>query len=158
MSLGAKGHLLYLEFFLIRYLFLASFSLRQFYPTLSYTHSPLKPFVTSLSNLILGYSTGEDECLVHNGSLSNHNNLRRQLVKQGKSFDSFNDTEVAAGYISNNLSKNKSLDKTLKNCLKDLDGFYTFIAGTNKGFAVLRDEIACKPAVIAENSDYKRRH
>ena len=100
------------------------------------------------------YSTGEDECLVHNGSLSNHNNLRRQLIKKGKTFDSFNDTEVAAGYISSNLSKNKSLDKTLKNCLTNLDGFYTFIAGTNKGFAVLRDEIACKPAVIAENNDY----
>ena len=100
------------------------------------------------------YSTGEDECLVHNGSLSNHNNLRRQLIKKGKTFDSFNDTEVAAGYISSNLSKNKSLDKTLKNCLINLDGFYTFIAGTNKGFAVLRDEIACKPAVIAENNDY----
>ena len=100
------------------------------------------------------YSTGEDECLVHNGSLSNHNNLRRQLIKKGKTFDSLNDTEVAAGYISNNLSKNKSLDKTLKNCLTNLDGFYTFIAGTNKGFAVLRDEIACKPAVIAENNDY----
>ena len=100
------------------------------------------------------YSTGEDECLVHNGSLSNHNNLRRQLIKQGKTFDSYNDTEVAAGYISSNLSKNKTLEKTLKNCLTNLDGFYTFIAGTNNGFAVLRDEIACKPAVIAENSDY----
>ncbi len=100
------------------------------------------------------YSTGEDECLVHNGSLSNHNNLRRELIKKGKTFDSFNDTEVAAGYISNSLSKNKSLEKTLKNCLSNLDGFYTFIAGTNNGFAVLRDEIACKPAVIAENNDY----
>ena len=30
------------------------------------------------------YSTGEDECLVHNGSLSNHNNLRRNLIKKGK--------------------------------------------------------------------------
>jgi len=100
------------------------------------------------------YSTGEDECLVHNGSLSNHNNLRRQLMKQGKNFDSLNDTEVAAGYISQKLSENKSMKKTLTECLTDLDGFYTFIAGTNKGFAVLRDEIACKPAVIAENNDY----
>ena len=100
------------------------------------------------------YSTGEDECLVHNGSLSNHNNLRRILIKKGQKFDSLNDTEVAAGYISNQLSKNKSMSKTLSNCLKNLDGFYTFIAGTNNGFAVLRDEIACKPAVIAETKDY----
>ena len=100
------------------------------------------------------YSTGEDECLVHNGSLSNHNNLRRQLIKKGKTFDSLNDTEVAAGYISQKLSENKSMKKTLTDCLSNLDGFYTFIVGTNKGFAVLRDEIACKPAVIAENNDY----
>ena len=99
------------------------------------------------------YSTGEDECLVHNGSLSNHNNLRRKLKKSGVNFDSENDTEVAAGYISNNLSK-KNLRETLKDSLNDLDGFYTFITGTKEGFAVLRDEIACKPAVIAETEDY----
>ena len=34
------------------------------------------------------YSTGEDECLVHNGSLSNHNNLRRDLIKKGNLFKS----------------------------------------------------------------------
>ena len=99
------------------------------------------------------YSTGEDECLVHNGSLSNHNNLRRKLKKSGVNFDSENDTEVAAGYISNNLFK-KNLRETLKDSLNELDGFYTFITGTKEGFAVLRDEIACKPAVIAETEDY----
>ena len=100
------------------------------------------------------YSTGEDECLVHNGSLSNHNNLRRSLIKNGVEFKSLNDTEVAAGYISNSLKNKSTLEETLTNGLKDLDGFYTFITGTRNGFAVLRDEIACKPAVIAETSDY----
>ena len=100
------------------------------------------------------YSTGEDECLVHNGSLSNHNNLRRELTKKGNVFNSENDTEVAAGYVSNSLSNKKSLKDTLTSGLKDLDGFYTFITGTRKGFAVVRDEIACKPAVIAETKNY----
>ena len=99
------------------------------------------------------YSTGEDECLVHNGSLSNHNNLRRKLKKNGSKFNSDNDTEVAAGYISDSL-KDRNLKQTLNKGLNDLDGFYTFIAGTHSGFAVLRDEIACKPAVIAETKDY----
>ena len=100
------------------------------------------------------YSTGKDECLVHNGSLSNHNNLRRVLVKKGNIFNSENDTEVAAGYVSNSLLNKKSLKDTLTSGLKDLDGFYTFITGTKKGFAVVRDEIACKPAVIAETKNY----
>ena len=100
------------------------------------------------------YSTGQDECLVHNGSLSNHNNIRRELLKKGIKFNSLNDTEVAAGYISQKLSNKISMKKTLNDCLSNLDGFYTFILGTINGFAVLRDEIACKPAVIAENKDY----
>ena len=100
------------------------------------------------------YSTGEDECLVHNGSLSNHNNLRRDLVKKGNLFKSENDTEVAAGYISRNLLNKKSLKETLTDGLNDLDGFYTFITGTKNGFAIVRDEIACKPAVVAETKDY----
>ena len=29
------------------------------------------------------FSTGDDQCLVHNGSLSNHNAVRRELIKQG---------------------------------------------------------------------------
>ena len=100
------------------------------------------------------YSTGKDECLVHNGSLSNHNNLRRILIKNGKKFNSLNDTEVAAGYISHKIQKNFSLKQTLENSLRDLDGFYTFIVGTQNGFAILRDEIACKPAVVVETDDY----
>ena len=100
------------------------------------------------------YSTGEDECLVHNGSLSNHNNLRRSLQKKGIEIKSMNDTEVAAGYISNGLSDKKSLKETLLDGLKELDGFYTFISGTKNGMAIVRDEIACKPAVVAETKDY----
>ena len=100
------------------------------------------------------YSTGKDECLVHNGSLSNHNNLRRSLKKRGIEIKSLNDTEVAAGYISDGLLRNKSLKETLIDGLKDLDGFYTFISGTKNGMAIVRDEIACKPAVVAETDDY----
>ena len=62
--------------------------------------------------------------------------------------------QVAAGYVSNSLPNKKSLKDTLVSGLKDLDGFYTFITGTKKGFAVVRDEIACKPAVIAETKNY----
>ena len=38
--------------------------------------------------------------------------------------------------------------------MDDLDGFYTFAVGTADGFAVLRDPIACKPAVMAETDDW----
>jgi methylamine---glutamate N-methyltransferase subunit A len=96
------------------------------------------------------FTTGPDQCLVHNGSLSNHNALRRELVRQGLTFQTENDTEVAAGYMSWRMREGASLEQTLNASLAALDGFYTFVVGTETGFGVLRDPIACKPAVMAE--------
>ncbi|MGD8355586.1 MAG: glutamine amidotransferase family protein [Methyloceanibacter sp.] len=100
------------------------------------------------------YSTGQDQCLVHNGSLSNHNNLRRELRLEGMTFETENDTEVAAGYLTWRMRKGLSLGDALEVGLEDLDGFYTFVVGTENGFGVLRDGIACKPAVMAETDQY----
>ena len=100
------------------------------------------------------FSTGLDLCLVHNGSLSNHNRLREQLRREGIEFQTENDTEVAAGYLTWRLREGASLEQALEGCLDDLDGFYTFLVGTADGFAVLRDPIACKPAVLAETDDW----
>lgn len=100
------------------------------------------------------YSTGLDLCLVHNGSLSNHNELRRELRREGIDFQTDNDTEVAAGYLTWRLREGAALPEALEGCLDALDGFYTFAVGTADGFAVLRDPIACKPAVLAETDDW----
>jgi methylamine---glutamate N-methyltransferase subunit A len=100
------------------------------------------------------FSTGLDLCLVHNGSLSNHNRLRRSLQREGIRFQTDNDTEVAAGYLTWRLREGATLEQALESCLDDLDGFYTFCVGTAGGFAVLRDPIACKPAVMAETDEW----
>ncbi len=96
------------------------------------------------------FSTGRDLCLVHNGSLSNHNRLRRELERRGVTFETDNDSEVAAGFFTMKLSQGLSLEEALEEGLSELDGFYTFAIGTKDGFAVLRDSFACKPAVLAE--------
>jgi methylamine---glutamate N-methyltransferase subunit A len=100
------------------------------------------------------FSTGMDQCLVHNGSLSNHNAMRRVLIREGLSFETENDSEVAAAYLTWRMREGASLSQALTDGLEDLDGFYTFVVGTESGFAVLRDPIACKPAVMAETEDY----
>jgi len=96
------------------------------------------------------FTTGPDQCLVHNGSLSNHNAVRRELIRNGLSFETENDTEVAAGYMTWKMRAGASLEQALNAMLVDLDGFFTFVVGTETGFGVLRDPIACKPAVMAE--------
>ena len=100
------------------------------------------------------FSTGSDLCLVHNGSLSNHNRLRRKLEKMGAVFHTENDTEVAAQFFDVQMRHGATLEQALRKALTELDGFYTFTVGTSDGFAVLRDPIACKPAVMAETDDW----
>jgi methylamine---glutamate N-methyltransferase subunit A len=100
------------------------------------------------------FSTGPDQCLVHNGSLSNHNNLRRDLIHDGMTFETENDTEVAAAYLSWRMKQGLNLGEALEKSLEDLDGFFTFVVGTKNGFGVVRDPIACKPAVMAETGQY----
>ena len=100
------------------------------------------------------FVTGADTCLVHNGSLSNHNRLRRWLEHRGESFQTENDSEVAAGYLAWKLQSGAAIAEALQDALTDLDGFYTFAIGVADGFAILRDPIACKPAVVAETDDW----
>jgi methylamine---glutamate N-methyltransferase subunit A len=96
------------------------------------------------------FTTGPDQCLVHNGSLSNHNAVRRELQRHGLTFMTENDTEVAAGFLTWRMQQGASLEQAMESALGALDGFYTFVIGTETGFGVLRDPIACKPAVMAE--------
>ncbi|MCV0428942.1 MAG: glutamine amidotransferase family protein [Roseibium sp.] len=100
------------------------------------------------------FSTADDQCLVHNGSLSNHNQMRRTLARKGVFTKTENDTEVGAAYIASRIEDGTPLGEALEGTLDDLDGFFTFVTGTRNGFGVVRDPIACKPAVMAETDDY----
>lgn len=132
----------------------ARFGLREMAGThgIGHTRMATESAVTTLG--AHPFSTGADQCLVHNGSLSNHNNLRRELVREGMTFETQNDSEVAAAYLTAEMAKGKDLGEALTGALNDLDGFFTFVVGTKSGFGVVRDPIACKPAVMAETDQY----
>ena len=100
------------------------------------------------------FSVADDLCLVHNGSFSNHATVRRGLLREGVVFDSENDTEVGARYVASRLQQGDTLEEALVNLGKVLDGFYTLVVTTADSMAVVRDPIACKPAIIAETDDY----
>ena len=100
------------------------------------------------------FSVADDLCLVHNGSFSNHATIRRELKREGVVFDSDNDTEVGARYVASRLQQGDTLEEALVNLGKVFDGFYTLVVTTAESMAVVRDPIACKPAIIAETDDY----
>jgi|SRR6266568_7356322 len=96
------------------------------------------------------FSVGADQCLVHNGSFANHATIRRELRAAGVRFDSENDSEVGARYVAKRLLEGCDLEKALRLLCENFDGFYTLVVTTGDSFAVVRDAIACKPAIIAE--------
>ena len=46
------------------------------------------------------------------------------------------------------------LETALAKGFEELDGFYTFLIGTENKMALVRDAFACKPAIVAETDDY----
>ena len=69
-------------------------------------------------------------------------------------FETENDTEVAAAYLTWRMHAGHEPRRGAEKSLDDLDGFFTFVVGTKNGFGVVRDPIACKPAVMAETDQY----
>ncbi|TCJ73398.1 UNVERIFIED_ORG: N-methylglutamate synthase subunit A [Dietzia maris] len=100
------------------------------------------------------FSVGPDQCIVHNGSFSNHASVRRQLARRDIRCDTLNDTEVAARFVAAQIAQGAGIDQALEEMARALDGFYTLLVSTADDFAVVRDPIACKPAVIAETDQY----
>jgi len=100
------------------------------------------------------FSVGPDQCLVHNGSFANHATIRRDLRFAGIEFDSENDSEVGARFLAARLAKGDDLQMALRALCEAFDGFYTLLVTSKDGFAVVRDAIACKPAIIAETSQW----
>jgi glutamate synthase domain-containing protein 1 len=100
------------------------------------------------------FSVGPDQCLVHNGSFANHATIRRELQAAGMEFDSENDSEVGARFVAAQLAAGYDLEKSLKLLCERFDGFYTLLVSTRDSFAVVRDAIACKPAIVAETPQW----
>jgi amidophosphoribosyltransferase len=100
------------------------------------------------------FTAGRDFCLVHNGSLSNPHLVRKHLEPLGIVFETDNDTEAACRFFEWRLREGDDLVQAVERGFSVLDGFYTFLMGTETELLIVRDAFACKPAVVAETEDY----
>jgi glutamate synthase domain-containing protein 1 len=100
------------------------------------------------------FTAGRDFCLVHNGSLSNPHLVRKALEPLGIEFETDNDTEAACRYFEWRLREGDDLTTAVQRGFSVLDGFYTFLMGTDTELLIVRDAFACKPAVVAETDEY----
>jgi glutamate synthase domain-containing protein 1 len=100
------------------------------------------------------FAVAPDLALVHNGSFSNYATVRRRLEADSISFDTDNDSEVAARYIAREMAAGADLTDALRGVMKVFDGFFTLLVAAERSIAIVRDSFACKPMVVAETADY----
>jgi amidophosphoribosyltransferase len=100
------------------------------------------------------FTAGRDFCLVHNGSLSNPHLVRKKLEPLGIRFETDNDTEAACRFFEWRLREGDDLRAAVEQGFRELDGFFTFLMGTDRELLIVRDAFACKPAIVAETDDY----
>ncbi|MCH7688599.1 MAG: class II glutamine amidotransferase [Planctomycetes bacterium] len=100
------------------------------------------------------FTAGEDFCLVHNGSLSNPNSVRRKLERMGIAFETDNDTEAGCRFLEWRMREGDALEEAIEKSFEELDGFFTFLMATAEKMVLVRDAFACKPAVVAQTDDY----
>ncbi len=100
------------------------------------------------------FTAGEDFCLVYNGSLSTPYPVRRPPAPLGIPIPHDTDTAAAPRYPEWRTREGDSIKAAIEKGFTELDGFFTFLIGTQNGMSLVRDPFACKPAIVAETEDY----
>jgi len=92
-----------------------------------------------------------DVTIVHNGQLTNHHLWRRRLELAGYRFDTDNDSEVIAVWLSDRMASGMSLEEALQASIRDFDGVFTYLCSTADAIGLAKDRLAIKPIVAIEH-------
>ena len=69
--------------------------------------------------------------IVHNGIISNHHELREELLKRGHVFKSETDTEIVAHLIEEELKTNSDFEFASVNAIRKLKGSFALVIGSS---------------------------
>jgi len=86
----------------------------------------------TITNAHPHYNQDKSICVVHNGIIENHSQIKSMLEKQGYRFRTQTDTEVIPHLIDFNLKKTKSFEKAFETTLQELRGAYAIVAISSK--------------------------
>jgi glutamate synthase domain-containing protein 1 len=95
-----------------------------------------------------------DVAVVHNGQLTNFWTMRRQLEHRGHHFNSKNDSELIAVYISDRMDKGDTLEEAMQRSIHELDGVFTYLVTTSDSLGMAKDTMAAKPMVLYEDDQF----
>jgi len=94
-----------------------------------------------------------DIAVVHNGQLTNYWQMRREFERRGHRFMSNCDSELLAVYTAYNLEHGATLEESLKQSIKEIDGVFTYLIATKDALGMAKDTMAAKPMVLYESDN-----
>lgn len=94
-----------------------------------------------------------DIAVVHNGQLTNYWQMRREYERRGHRFVSNCDSELLAVYTAYNLEHGATLEDSLRQSIKDIDGVFTYLVATKDALGMAKDTMAAKPMVLYESDN-----
>jgi glutamate synthase domain-containing protein 1 len=94
-----------------------------------------------------------DIAVVHNGQLTNYWQMRREFERRGHRFMSNCDSELLAVYTAYNLEHGATLEESLKQSIREIDGVFTYLIATKDSLGMAKDTMAAKPMVLYESDN-----
>jgi glutamate synthase domain-containing protein 1 len=94
-----------------------------------------------------------DIAVVHNGQLTNYWQMRREFERRGHRFMSSCDSELLAVYTAYNLEHGATLEESLKQSIREIDGVFTYLIATKDALGLAKDTMAAKPMVLYESDN-----
>jgi glutamate synthase domain-containing protein 1 len=94
-----------------------------------------------------------DIAVVHNGQITNYWIMRREMERRGHRFMSNCDSELLAVYTANNLEQGATLEDSLRQSIKEIDGVFTYVVATENELGMAKDTMAAKPMVLYESDN-----
>ena len=91
-----------------------------------------------------------DIAIVHNGQITDYYTWREKLEHAGYRFMTYNDSELIAVWISDQMSKGLSQAEALRHSISEIDGVFTYLISNRESMGFAKDRWAIKPLVAIE--------
>jgi glutamate synthase domain-containing protein 1 len=91
-----------------------------------------------------------DVAIVHNGQITDYYTWREKLERQGYRFLTWNDSELIAVWVSDQIKQGLTMPQALKKSITSIDGVFTYMIANPDGIGFAKDRFAMKPIVAIE--------
>lgn len=102
--------------------------------------------------LVVNYSQGS-LAISYNGTLTNADELRKELEMKGLIFHTKSDTEVIAYLITRERVTSESIEEAISKAMGKLEGAYSFIVMSPRKLMAVRDKRGMKPLCYGTTPD-----